>query len=138
MPFSPNLTAITGHVLSVRPERGYGWAVVEAARIVEELAVPAPFDCEIRELLFDSAEARALVCSLGLRLGERLFLWAAFIPRTDLIIDLRERTVGCNILLSDQKPYVDSEADYPDPRHVWTSSKTHVRGFGRVSLLGIG
>jgi len=136
VPFSPNMTDIAGRLLSVRPEPGFGWPAVEDDRVIKELATPQPFDCEIRELLFDAGEARAIVCFLNLRLVERLFIWATFIPRTDLFIDIRERPIGCNILLSEAKPQISGEAAYPDPRHVWSTSRTHVRGFGRISLVG--
>lgn len=136
MPFTSDTVLLVGHAVSIRPEHGFGWAVVDNGAILQELAAPNAFEAEIADILLDSTEVRAIACKLKVVLSERSFVWGALVPRTTLMIDLRVRSVGCNILLSDQKPYVDEGTKFPDPNHVWTSSTVHVRGFGRVSLVG--
>jgi hypothetical protein len=135
MPFTKYATRVIGRRLSVAPEAGYGWALIGEVKILEELQVPGAFQAELIDVLFDGPEARALICKVSCEISGRLFNWGAFIPRTTLNVDLRRRSVGCNILLATTKPYISRANKFPDPDHVRTRSSSHVRGFGRISML---
>src|SRR5688572_18713207 len=132
MPFANSTAQLIKRTIVVDPEYGFGWAVVENNSILENLATPNQLRAQVAEVVVDSG-VQALVCTLAVRFSKREFKWAAFIPRTTLVIDLCDRSVGCNILFSQEKPIASQGKAPSDPDYIWSNSTTHVRGFGRVA-----
>ena len=134
MPFSKNSGALVGMMLSIQPEAGWGWRLIKGDELLQVLnKVPDSFQAKIAEVLCDTDEVRGLLAGFDVEIAARRFAWGFFLPHTDSTIDLRSRSVHCNILLSDHRPYLSQDIKYPDPRHVW-SVGLQLRGYGKVSL----
>jgi hypothetical protein len=134
MPFSKDSVTLVGMTLSIEPKYGWGWRLTEGDKLLEVLKkVPEAFQAEVVDVLFDMEIARALLGKIHVEIVGRDFFWGYFRPHTDSTIDLRKRSVGCDILLSDTRPYHSQEVKYPDPRQVW-SAGLQLRGYGEVAL----
>ncbi|MEI7733775.1 MAG: hypothetical protein WCO56_29690 [Verrucomicrobiota bacterium] len=135
MPFSLNIESLIGKPLNIVPNLGFGgWRLTFGDEIIEEITTPQPFQAQISDLLYINHQIVAVLATIDLTIEKRRFLWGYFGCRTDSLIDLRERSVGCNILLSDTKPYLSDTVAYPDPQNTRTPSRIELRGQGRVSL----
>lgn len=132
MPFSKDSIRCVGKAILVKPEYGFGWMLFDENRPVMDLEVPDTFPAVVAEIIFEDGEARALLAKLDIEIANCRFYWACFIPRTTMAINLENRSVGCNILLSKSKPYLSETAKYPAPEHVCSDSIIHIRGIGRI------
>jgi hypothetical protein len=136
MPFSKDTGELLGRTLSVKPRYGFGWRLTEHKKLVIALdEPPGGFHAEVVEALFNGEMVQAVVCRLEVSIAGRRFCWGYFAPHTDSVIDLRVRSVGCDISLSDTKLYLSETIKYPDPEQVCAASTMQLRGQGEVSLL---
>ena len=134
MPFHSSSTTLPGALLDVCPHEGFGWHIVDKPYSLSFIELPAPFEACVVEALIDGSEVRALVAAVTLTLQNAAFSYASFIPRTDDSVDLAQRSVGCNFLITRDRPFISNHHRFPDPRHIDSNGYPHVRGFGRVSL----
>jgi len=134
MPFAADTDKLVGKRILIATEFGFGWLLIEGG-YYKELTVPAPFEAEIVKILFDGEVARGILGKCNAIVGGRQCTWAYCLPHTDLEVDLRVKTIGCNLVLSNQPLYLSDAVKYPDPAQVVTLSEWQIRGFGRVKLL---
>lgn len=88
----------------------------------------------MRNVLVDASEMRAIVAQVDLEFARRRFTWASFIPRTDDFVDLRKKSVGCNILITLTPPYIAVAQPFPHPEHISAEGRLQVRGYGQLAL----
>lgn len=137
MSFAKTTVRLVGQPLQVNPEIGFGWVLVGEDRIVEEIPMLEAFRVKLDDVLFEATEARAVLSAINLEIAHCQFSWACFIPRTTSKINLQRQSVGCNVFFSAAKPYLSSNATYPDPDQIRSESKIHIRGYARISLLKV-
>lgn len=135
MPFSPDTVSLIGEILTVTPTLGFGgWRLTLGEKLIDVIGIPDPFQAQITDILYNDKQIIAVLGTVDLTIMQHRFLWGYFGCRTDSVIDLRQRSVGCNILLSDTKPYLSESVAYPAPENTRTPSDLELRGQGRVSL----
>lgn len=135
MPFAISTKVLSGALLSVTPNEGFGWHIGHRPEDIEFIEVPIPFEARMVDVLIDGSEVRAIIAQVNLKFGNREFIWASFIPRTDDFVDLGKRSIGCNILITSARPYIADEHPFPHPGHISAVALyPHVRGFGELSL----
>ena len=135
MQFSSNSSQLIGGELEVRPYEGYGWCMAVSESHVNQLSVPGGFNVTVLDVLTDQGEVRALLGKVAIRWAGRKYDWISLIPRTDDVIDLRQRDIGCNLLICTSRPAISRVHPYPHPEHVWCDAFPQIRGFGQVGCL---
>lgn len=135
MPFHSSANSFIGSKLSIQPYEGYGWGVVKKKMETEWIDVPVPFVAHIYDVIIHDGICRAFLVKIGLRIADIDLKWASLYPRSDLVIDIASRSVGCNILMADSLPFVDLDHDYSHPNFIRIEGYPFIRGFGNVSLL---
>lgn len=134
MPFSNDMTELVGQECKVKPIYGHGWALYGHGEMVP-LGTPASeMSAVVADVLFDSEEARVLICRVDVSILMYAFKWSAFLARSDFFVDLRKKPVHCNMIFSKQTPSISPGNPYPSPEFVTPNAQPHVRGFGIVSL----
>lgn len=132
--FSENAKELLGNRLRIKPVYGNGWGLFGQGEPKWFDAPSMEFEATVDDVLFDSGEARVLICKLKITLIAREFHWSAFIARSDMPVDLKKESVHCNMIFSEQKPSISPDKPYPSPGFVTPNFQPHVRGFGVVSL----
>jgi hypothetical protein len=120
--------------LYVNPGEGHGWLVIGIEPVPQQIQFPNPFQTIIYECLFDKDVIRGLVASCKVNIQGHDYIWAYFLPRTDSIVSLVEKSVGCNILLAKTKPYLSGSVQFPNPEQICVDSTPHIRGYARIEL----
>lgn len=134
MAFSKNTSKLIGQKLRVNPVFGNGWGLYGGGK-PKWLETPKDgFDARLTDVLWEKQEPLVLICELSFRLSGHEFKWGALIARSDPRVDLRKKSVHCNLILSKAKPSISPDKPYPDPEFVTPNAEPYVRGFALVSL----
>jgi hypothetical protein len=147
MPFSVQEADRIGQNYIITPVEGFGWTYITISNSPKLVKPPSPFEMVLRNaILSDGADflepiahlkkvpsVLALIGQVNLSIESLQVKWVSVIPRTDDLVDVRQRHVTCNLLFSPEKMH-QTGAPFGDPCFLLPTEKHHIRGFGILSL----
>lgn len=137
MPFDANTHELIGATFSIHPNDGFGWMRIEGAESVIDVPTPdSRIDVALDVVAGGHASAYALIARGRVEILGCVFNYISLIARSDYIIDLNKNSVGCNLLFTRERPFVNETHPPTHPAYVSAESYPQVRGFGVLSRPG--